>query len=68
MDTGREASIKAKRAEVADAVTAKVNALPNLSETQRARVLDVCLAHVVNHGGAEPNYEGVAAHTRSIIS
>jgi hypothetical protein len=39
MDTGREQAIKAKRAEYADAVTAKVNALPNLSETQRARVL-----------------------------
>jgi hypothetical protein len=68
MDTGAEATIKAKCAEVADAVTAKVNALPNLSEIQRARVLDVCLAYVVNHGGAEPNYEGVASHTRSIIS
>ena len=68
MDTAAEATIKAKRAEIAGKVTAKVNALTNLSETQRARVLDVCLAHVVNHGGAEPNYEGVAAHTRSIIS
>jgi hypothetical protein len=68
MDTGAEATVKTKRAEITDKVTAKVDALTNLSETQRARVLDVCLAHVVNHGGAEPNYEGVAAHTRSIIS
>ena len=68
MNTGREQQIQAAREEVAGVVTAKVNALPNLSETQRARVLDVCLAYAVNHAGNEPNYEGVAAHTRCIIS
>jgi hypothetical protein len=47
--------------------TTKVNALPNLTDAQRAYVMDICIGHVVNHSGAEPNYQNVAAHARCTV-
>ena len=60
--TNRQAIENAKAA-----AASKVAALPNLTDAQRAYAKDICVGHVENHSGAEPNYETVAAHARSTI-
>jgi|HubBroStandDraft_6_1064221.scaffolds.fasta_scaffold12729_8 hypothetical protein len=67
MNTGTEQQVNQAREKVRATVTAKVNALPNLTDAQRQAVLDICLAHAVNHSGVEPSYEGIARHVRSTV-
>lgn len=52
-------------AHIASSVTAKVNALPNLTDEQRERVQEIALAAASKHIGREPNYEGIANLVRS---
>lgn len=59
----------------ADKVTEAVNALPNLTDTQRELVLSISLSYAENHSMRvddspacstnEPNYAGIANHVRS---
>jgi hypothetical protein len=54
----------ANRSEECDAlVRPKVDALPNLTDAQRAKVFEIASAHAFkNH--REPNYEGIANMVR----
>lgn len=71
-------NLQLKRNEI---VTARVNALPNLTDAQRATVLEIALSHAQNHSmqveeldaekeqtrrGA-PHYENLANHVRSNV-
>jgi hypothetical protein len=67
MITGTQQNVEAARAKVRAKVTDKVNALPNLTDAQRAYVMDICIAYSVNHSGVEPHYENVAAHARTTV-
>lgn len=67
MNTGSEQQINQAREKVRAKVTDKVNALPNLTDAQRAYVMDICLAHAVNHSGVEPHSDNVAAHARCTV-
>ena len=57
----------------AEEVTAKVNALPNLTDAQRATVLEIALSHAKSHSLAfdkegkaidPPHYDNIANHVR----
>jgi hypothetical protein len=50
---------------VAISVSEKVNAIQNLTDDQRARVLEIAVAAASKHLGVEPNYEGIANLVRS---
>jgi hypothetical protein len=78
MNTGTEQQVNQAREKVRARVTTEVNALPNLTDKQRQVVLDICLAHVVNHSvpprvnpsvshPSEPAYEGIADHVRRTV-
>jgi hypothetical protein len=67
MNTGAEQQVIAAREKVKAQVAEKVNALPNLTDAQRAYVMEICIGHAVNHSGVEPHYVNVAAHARCTI-
>ena len=67
MSVSREERVKQE-------VTAQVNALPNLTDEQRAKVLEIAEAHAINNhydpqnvntSTRPPNYEGIANLVRS---
>jgi ribosomal protein L16 Arg81 hydroxylase len=62
-----EQQVNQAREKVRATVTAKVNELTNLTDAQRQVVLDICLAHAVNHSGVEPHYDNVADHVRRTV-
>jgi hypothetical protein len=45
----------------------KVDALPNLTDAQRAHVKNICVGYVETHSGGEPSYEGIADHVRRTV-
>lgn len=52
-------------AAISNYVTTKVAALPNLTDEQRERVLEIAIAAASKHIGREPSYEGIANLVRS---
>jgi hypothetical protein len=47
-------------------VSAKVDALPNLTPEQREIVREIAIAAALKNVGKEPNLEGIANHVRSL--
>jgi hypothetical protein len=49
-----------------NSVSAKVDALPNLTREQRDIVREIAIAAALKNIGREPNLEGIANHVRSL--
>jgi hypothetical protein len=49
-----------------NSVSAKVDALPNLTTEQREIVREIAIAAALKNIGMEPNLEGIANHVRSL--
>jgi len=54
------------REDATEVVQKKVNALPDLTDEQRAQVVEICVAYVQTHDdGTEPHYGNLAHLVRS---
>ena len=49
-------------ANVTEAITAKVNAIPDLTDTQRAKVLEIAIGTQSSIQGREVSIEGIVRH------